>query len=99
MKINPHEDTLSITGVTELTATTARDVKSKVKGYFGKDLVNIDFDASGITFLDSSGLGTLISLLKLAQERGGQFRLISPPPAALQVIELTRLHRVFNIDS
>jgi anti-sigma B factor antagonist len=99
MNTETTNDTLRITGITELTAGTAREVKDLAKLHFGSDLKHIDFDASELAFLDSSGLGALISMQKTASERGGKFRLLSPTPAALQVIELTRLHRVFEIVS
>lgn len=99
MTIDTHDDTLRIHGVTELTAGNARDVKSQVRTHFREGLLHIEFDASGITFLDSSGLGALISMQKLVSERNGRFSLLHPTPSALQIIELTRLHRIFEIVS
>jgi len=50
-----------------------------------------------MTFLDSSGLGTLISLHKTLRARNGTVRLLKPAPNVQQILELTRLHRVFEI--
>ncbi|GAA5482028.1 STAS domain-containing protein [Haloferula sargassicola] len=99
MHTESRADTLHVTGVTELTAGSAREVKDQVRLRLTDGLDNIDFDASVLEFLDSSGLGALISMQKLAQERGGKLRLLSPTPPATQVLELTRLHRVFEIVS
>ncbi len=99
MQTNASNETLKVTGVTELTALSAREVKENITAAFSPELVNLDFDASQMEFLDSSGLGTLISLQKLAALRNGSFRLISPTPSAIQILELTRLHRVFQIVS
>ena len=52
---------------------------------------------AGVRFLDSSGLGALISASRLVAERGGRFRLIAPTPPVLQILELTRMHRIFEI--
>ncbi|MBB5350884.1 anti-sigma B factor antagonist [Haloferula luteola] len=90
-------DTLRVSGITELTAGSARDVKDEIRSRLENHVIHIDFDASALSFLDSSGLGTLISLQKLAAERQGHFRLLAPTPPAMQVLELTRLHRVFEI--
>lgn len=97
MNIDINDDTLRITGVTELTAASARELKEQVASRFADGLRHIDFDGSSLQFLDSSGLGALISMLKMANLRGGSFRLLAPTATAIQLLELTRLHRVFEI--
>lgn len=97
MNIETRDNTLVISALRELTAGSAAGFKSGVKSHFNSDLKNIDVDCSGLEFLDSSGLGALISTQKLAGEHGGKLRLLSPKPSVLQVLELTRLHRVFEI--
>lgn len=97
--MNSHstDNTLHISGICELTAGTTQDAKKQINIQFTDGLENIDFDCSTLDFVDSSGLGALISMQKLANARGGKFRLLSPKPAVVQVLELTRLHRVFEI--
>lgn len=97
MNITNNEHSLTISDVRELTAGTANETKNKVRLQFLPELKHIDFNCSALDFLDSSGLGALISLQKLASERGGRFRLLSPKPTIIQVLEMTRLHRVFEI--
>lgn len=97
MNIQRTDQTLIISAIRELTAGTANDFKNRVRLEFGTGLENIDFDCTDLEFLDSSGLGALISIQKLANGRNGQLRLLSPKPGIVQVLELTRLHRVFSI--
>lgn len=97
MNIHIKGNMLQISGVTELTASFANEMKEQVSSRFGSEVCDIDFDASQLQFLDSSGLGVLISMQKRANQRGGKFRLIAPTAPALQILELTRLHRVFEI--
>jgi len=99
MNIETNTDILRVVGVKELAAASVRDLKEKVTSRFTEKLRHIDFDGSELQFLDSSGLGALISMQKMANLRGGNFRLISPTAPALQILELTRLHRVFEIIS
>ncbi len=89
--------TLHVSAISELTAGTAPDTKNRVRHDFQDGLMNIDFDCSTLDFVDSSGLGALISIQKLADGRGGKLRLLAPKPTVVQVLELTRLHRVFEI--
>lgn len=89
--------TLLISDIPELTAASASVVKGKLRADFAEGLMDIDFDCSSLGFVDSSGLGAMISFQKLAGDRGGKLRLLSPQPGVVQVLELTRLHRVFEI--
>ncbi len=95
-----HKDkTLHVSNIRELTAGAAPETKNQLRLQFADGLINIDFDCSSLDFVDSSGLGALISMQKLANERGGKLRLLSPKPSVIQLLELTRLHRVFEIVS
>ena len=60
----------------------------------GRDLV-IDLDQ--VQFIDSSGLGALLSGLKNAGLRSRGFILVGLQPRVRSMFELTRLHRVFDI--
>jgi len=68
-----------------------------VRGSLADRLKNIDIDLSQTMFLDSCGLGALISLHKTACTRSGAVRLLNPTPPVQQILELTRLHRIFEI--
>src|SRR4051812_8495205 len=54
-------------------------------------------DLGAITEIDSRGLAALVSLVRLAQERGGTVRFYSPSPAVAVLLELTRLHRLLDV--
>ncbi|MEI6175612.1 MAG: STAS domain-containing protein [Verrucomicrobiota bacterium] len=97
MNIERKDTTLHVSNIHELTAGTAPEVKNQLRLNFADGLIHIDCDCSNLDFVDSSGLGALISMQKLANERGGKLRLLSLKPSVVQVLELTRLHRVFEI--
>jgi anti-sigma B factor antagonist len=99
MNTERKDTTLHVSHIHELTAGTAPETKNQLRLHFADGLINIDFDCSDLNFVDSSGLGALISMQKLSNERGGKLRLLSPKPSVIQVLELTRLHRVFEIVS
>jgi anti-sigma B factor antagonist len=95
MKISTDHLTLVISDIAELTAGTSREVKDRVRLDFHDELENIDFDASQLRFLDSNGLGVLISMQKLAAERDGTFRLLQPSDSVMETLKLVRLDQVF----
>ena len=54
-------------------------------------------DLTDVRFIDSSGLGALLSGYKNATLRAGSFVLAGLQPRVQSMFELTRLHRVFEI--
>lgn len=64
-----------------------------------KDLVTngcarLVIDLSATEFIDSSGLGALVSSLKLVRQAGGDLRLAATTPQVDTVLKLTNLNRV-----
>lgn len=53
-------------------------------------------DLSGATFMDSTGLGALVSLRNQLLARGGRFELVKPQDRVFRLFELTRLDSVFE---
>lgn len=51
-------------------------------------------DLSTTEFIDSSGLGALISGLKMARQAGGDLRIAATPSQVTTVLNLTNLNRV-----
>lgn len=52
---------------------------------------------NNIDFIDSSGLSVLISTMKAVHVEDGAVVLLSPTNGVRSLIELTRLHQVFDI--
>ncbi len=94
---NLDSQTSLVTGLQELVAANAAQVRDEIRAALPATTMCLDLDLSALTFLDSSGLGTLISLHKTLRSRNGTVRLIKPAPNVQQILELTRLHRIFEI--
>jgi anti-sigma B factor antagonist len=54
-------------------------------------------DLAGVSFLDSSGLGVLVTAHKRARAAGGLLRLASCQPAIATIFQITALDRAFAI--
>jgi anti-anti-sigma factor len=54
-------------------------------------------DLEEMEFIDSAGLGVLISLLKRLGERGGDIRLARMQKKARVVFQITRTYKIFEI--
>jgi len=97
MNLSSESETLRITGVKELSGASATTVRDEITKNLVPAHQHLEVDLSETTFVDSSGLGALISLHKTLRARGGQLRLINPSATCQQLLELTRLHRIIEI--
>ena len=57
---------------------------------------NLVLDMSGVTRLDSMGLGILASTLLTTRQRGGTIKLLRTTDNTAQLLEITRLSSVFE---
>jgi len=55
------------------------------------------FDMKGVRFVDSSGLGALLSCLRQVHSSGGDLKLCELGKAVRALFELVRMHRIFEI--
>jgi anti-sigma B factor antagonist len=80
-----------------LDAHNSGDLKLEMNRLFGEGRKNILVDLEDVRFIDSSGLGALVSGFKNAISNQGNLKLASLQPQVKSMFELTRLHRVFEI--
>jgi anti-sigma B factor antagonist len=48
-------------------------------------------------FMDSAGLGALLSCLRRLNGAGGDLKLFAMSKAVRSVVQITRMHRIFDI--
>ena len=54
-------------------------------------------DLSGVSYIDSSGVASLVEAFQRAKKSGVEFALVSVNAPARRVLELARLDKVFTI--
>ena len=59
--------------------------------------VKLVVNALRLEFIDSMGLGCLISLLRRVRTNKGDLKIAELSPEVKQIFEITRLHRLFDI--
>jgi anti-sigma B factor antagonist len=82
---------IDIATVSDLRAAGERAVEA-----LGADL-GLEVDLTGVTFIDSSGLGALVAIRNAAEAAGHPIALVITSPAILRLFELTGLHESFTI--
>ncbi len=78
-------------------AHNSGDLKERMLQIFDEGKANLVIDLGAVRFIDSSGLGALVSGFKNASAREGNLKLCCLQPQVRSMFELTRLHRVFEI--
>ncbi|MDH3999438.1 MAG: STAS domain-containing protein [Desulfuromonadales bacterium] len=80
-----------------LDAHNSGDLKNQMLKLFEDGKNNLIIDLQAVRFVDSSGLGALVSGFKNASSRNGSLKLAGLQLQVKSMFELTRLHRVFEI--
>lgn len=79
-----------------LDASNVREFKDAIQTMM-HERTKVVLDLSAVKFVDSSGLGALISCMRQLNARCGDFKLCSMSKPVRALFELMRMHRVFNI--
>jgi anti-anti-sigma factor len=101
MDFTRHNGTLSVTGLRELNAENAHSFQAALAPALTADLRTIEIDLAATQTVDGAGLGALVSLYEAAKKQSNldtfTFRLQNPSPTVQQMIELARLHHLFEV--
>lgn len=79
-----------------LTMANAAELTQAVDAAVAGGAPKVVVDLSGTTFVDSSGLGALITGLRRTRQGGGDLRIAAPTEQVRAVLELTNLDRVLH---
>ena len=80
-----------------LDAHNSDELKVEMNRLFESGTKDLLVDLKEVRFIDSSGLGVLVSGYKNAATHQGSIKLCSLQTQVKSMFELTRLHRVFDI--
>lgn len=77
----------------ELDVATAPALRERLIALVGEGSHKLILDLEGVDFLDSTGLGTIISALKRVRTHGGDMRLVSTQPRIQRLFDITGLDK------
>jgi anti-sigma B factor antagonist len=83
----------------EIDINTAPDLKKHFEKVLSKKAPKMVINFSKVTYVDSSGLATLVEILKLMRSYGGKMRLSNLSPKIKSLFEITKLEKLFDIAS
>ena len=82
--------------VDELDASNTGELKHDIAPVLEAN-VKLVIDLSRLRFVDSSGLGAILSCLRQLSSKGGDLKLSGMQKQVRAVFELVRMHRIFDI--
>src|SRR5258708_4298944 len=85
---------LDLTGRLWILDLPLRDLMNRLLGQNNRRFV---LNLRAVEYIDSSGLGQLISIWTSIRNKGGHMTIVSPTKRVERLLEITRLNTVFEI--
>ena len=73
-----------------------QDVEWAVEGLIRDGEKKVVFDLSGLTYVDSAGIGIIVMCCGKMRTAGGEVRLASLQPKIVELMKITKLDRIFH---
>ena len=99
MNIDVQENAQSVMVVIsgDIEMVTIKDFKDKLLQLGQSTEKDVEIDLSNVEYIDSSGVGVLISLLKMQKKKGKDLKIEKVSDKVLSVLKLSSLADVFNL--
>ncbi len=78
-------------------ALITEPVKEDLKSFYNRSGVKLVLNLEGIRFIDSSGFGVFLSIMKTANNNQGQFKICNIAPEVMELFKLLQLHNIFEL--
>ncbi len=95
-QIQPGMVVLEMTGSLRI-GPTCQQIEQRVDSMIRRHETQVIFDLSGVSFIDSSGIGTLVKSLAKLKKMGGILRLAGVKGMVEGVIKLTQIDKALEI--
>jgi anti-sigma B factor antagonist len=81
----------------EIDINTAPQFKKQFDGIIKIKEAKVIINMESVDYIDSSGLATLVELLKNFRKSGAKLKLVSLTPKVKSLFEITKLEKLFDI--
>ena len=97
--LDPHRVGVhTVVGVTgELDVATAPALRDTLLGLLNRGAASLVLDLRGVTFVDSTGVGSLLRIHHRQSLLGGSVHFVADQPAVLRVFDLMQLRRRLHV--
>lgn len=88
---------LNLVGRLDLASGSA--LKDEIKKHLDKNILSVHLNLAQVEFINSSGLGSLVSIMKEIRLLKGRFTLSDLASYVREIFEITQLSHIFEIFS
>jgi len=83
--------------IDKINALITEDIRAQIGKLF--DIANsaVIINLQGVNYIDSSGFGCFLSIMKIARNNYGILKFVSPEPTVMEVFRTLHLDTVFEI--
>lgn len=74
-----------------------KELRDVIRGELGKGHKNILLNLADVTYIDSSGIGELVSAFTAVSNQGGKLKLLSLTKKVHDLLQITKLYTVFDV--
>jgi len=83
--------------VQKFNALITEKVKEELATLFAKPNTRLILNLEGVNYIDSSGFGVFLSVMKMANNNYGFFKICNIAPEVMELFKLLQLHNIFDI--
>jgi len=74
-----------------------KELREVIRGELGKGHKNLLLNLGDVTYIDSSGIGELVSAFTAVSNQGGQLKLLHLTKKVHDLLQITKLYTVFDV--
>ncbi len=82
----------------ELDVSTADEFKEYLHRLIDEEIINIKFCLEGLDYIDSTGLGVMIGILKRIKVENKDIYITSPKENVKKIFSITGLDKIFKVE-
>jgi anti-sigma B factor antagonist len=97
IRMNESDDRISLEVFGDIEMMTIKNFKEKLLELGLRTEKDIELDLSNVEYIDSSGVGVLISLIKMQKKKGKNLIINKVSPKVLNVLKLSSLSDIFGL--
>ena len=89
-------DIISFT-VDKINALITDEIRDGINKVFDKSNSKVIIDLKGVEYIDSSGFGCFLTVMKTARSNYGVLKFVNPEPRVMELFHILYLHTIFQI--
>ena len=83
--------------VNKINALITDEIRDGINKVFDNSNSKVIIDLKGVEYIDSSGFGCFLSVMKAARSNYGVLKFVNPEPGVMKLFQTLHLHTVFQI--